>query len=281
MPREQAEQASRIIQAVRTVAGRPFAEICPPFQEGADSDKALGRRVLDFVLREAEPVDDLLRTVPLGAVGQVLEPTKVCALHYQSVCDKSFELSGLPERLAAIVFIPILKPDRQDPRAWCFETPFRWVPSSVETAQLRLDYQQIRGLIQAGLGDALSSSEASSHGRILMPKTSGRNRDDLESYEAGPRRVVARKRAFFLRKSFTASLLARHLSPRAGQPNRSKPAETTRMSWGMRSADSSKQDPRRARGTDARMGSHTNQSSDTSTSDDLRMSRYASGAAER
>ena len=204
------ERKRQIVESLAAVQGTPFGELLPTLSDAVGaSDKALGHRVLAKYLGsiagepESPPV---LRTLPVSSTGHVREPTKLRQLDFQDVLRTSFSTSRVASTLRAILFVPILKPDTKRPAAWSFELPFLWSPSPDERSQLAVDYERIRAVIHRGDGDSLSSSKRAGYGTILMPKTSGRSRRDLDTYEVGGRKLTARRRAFFLRQTHTARL---------------------------------------------------------------------------
>jgi DNA mismatch repair protein MutH len=204
------DRARALVESISRVRGQPFGSLYANIEEDHGApDKALGARVLAHYIGDAGDGSDAgptVRTLPIGGNQRVLWPTKVCALKYQAVCETPFAESRVSTVLAAVLFVPILKPDRLAPSGWSFGTPFVWAPTPRERAQLERDYEDIRALIRRGHGDRLSSFAAAGYGDVLMPKTSGRNRLDLETYMVGSSQVSARKRAFFLRETRTTSL---------------------------------------------------------------------------
>jgi hypothetical protein len=220
--------------AVRAVYGIPFGELFSASSLSDDGrDKALGHRAVirQFGLSGGGSLP-AIRTLPLDAAGRVREPTKMCRLDFQELLGAPFALSEVRSLLEDVLFIPIRKPDTRVPDGWSFGTPHRWIPDDPEWRQLEMDYEDIRTIVARGDADELSSSARSGYGEILMPKTSGRNAEDTQSFVVSGRSVRARRRAFFLRQSHTSAIVreshdgdARGRRPYPGLPRRTATVE--------------------------------------------------------
>ena len=227
---DEIDRKRAIIESIGDVQGKAFGELLPAVRDrGGSTDKALGHRVLREYLGSVVKESDgpaVFRTLPVAPNGRVREPTKLRRLDFQAVVGTPYSSSAVAATLRAILFVPILKPDTKLPADWSFERPFLWTPSADEWSQLEKDYETIRGIILRGEGDSLSSSRGIGHGRIMMPKTSGRTREDVEAYDIGGRRVAVRRRAFFLRQPYTEWLLnSSHFEGSPGSRASRRPAK--------------------------------------------------------
>lgn len=196
------------MDAINRIAGMPFRQLIG--RDLNSGHKALAGRV---VKRLVDRVADLggvrcVRTLPLDDRGRVREPTKICRIDFDALVATPFPGSECRQLLERILFVPIEKPSVDDPSYWHLHEAFGWTPSSDVWAVLEGDYERIRDLARRGRADDLSSSVASGHGEFLIPKTAGRDSRDVREYvDAQGHRASARVRGFYLRNSFTATLV--------------------------------------------------------------------------
>jgi DNA mismatch repair endonuclease MutH len=190
----------------------PFGDLDPTLRwlDGARS-KAAARRVVNTHipgLRELGQRHGItVRTLPIDVSRRVIWPTKIDQIDFAQVARMPFHRSTIRAMLWTVLFVPIRKPDPHRVVDWRIESAFSWAPEGHELGQLDSDYEEIRHLIRAGRPDDLSSSARRGQGQWLMPKTSGRNNDDIVRFEFRGVHMAARRRAFFLRETLTQRLL--------------------------------------------------------------------------
>jgi DNA mismatch repair protein MutH len=223
----------RLTADIETVQGIPFGELD---SLGAVADAAVnkgaGRAMLDRFSSRCEEAQRsfgvTVRTVPVGPTGKVLWPTKIVNIDFSAVVHQEFEESRVGAILTAVLFVPIIKPDRQRVEEWSFGAPAMWTPQALDRNQLAHDYEETRKLVRAGLADSLSSSSRHGQGKWLMPKTSGRNSSDIVTYLHAGDQVRVRRRAFFLREVLTARLLVGSVRPVVADPHEGGDTQVSR-----------------------------------------------------
>ena len=220
-----AHAVGRLTRDIRAVEGVPFGELeSAQALPKAAGNKATGRAILDHFTSQCAEVQQAfgvtVRTLPVGPTRKVLWPTKVVGMDFSAVALQNFEGSRVAAMLAAVLFVPINKPDAKRVERWSFRLPVMWVPNRQERGQLAQDYEETRELVRAGLADELSSSSRHGQGKWLMPKTSGKNSADIVTYIHGGEQVSVRRRAFFLREILTSQVLASAALSKAGELDR-------------------------------------------------------------
>lgn len=143
-----------------------------------------------------------LKTASVDALGRPLESTFVASLDLAQA-DHRWETSAVRKKLARVAWVVVdASPPLFDRR--CVDA-FVWSPSSREEGRLREDYEDIVDLLQEGF------AVRATIGTALQLRPKGRDsghlrravNEDGESSRAPPR-------AFYLRRSFVAELLASH-----------------------------------------------------------------------
>ena len=88
-------------------------------------------------------------------------------------------------------------------------SPLWWRPGPEEEARLRRDWQEHMDVIRRGLADEITARD----GEILQIRPKGASAQST-TWGRGPddNLVLTRPRAFYLRRSFTQALLARHFA---------------------------------------------------------------------
>ena len=165
---------------------------------GADADS---RPLPDFISLGIE-----LKTIPVSATGQPLESTYVCKVAMDGSDSLHFEHSHLWRKLRRILWVPILIPHEGAAVAKrLVGAPTLWSPTSDQQRTLRNDWEEISGLIACGQGHCVTAH----YGTVLQIRPKGANAADRVKgiTTDGSRRSVS-PRAFYLRPSFTASVLA-------------------------------------------------------------------------
>ncbi|HSC86187.1 MAG TPA: DNA mismatch repair endonuclease MutH [Polyangiaceae bacterium] len=149
-----------------------------------------------------------LKTLPVDGGGRVLESTFVCTIELPEMDRSEWESSRLRKKLARVLWVPVEGARELAPGVRRIGTPFLWSPNEDDEALLRHDWEEAASMIGRG-----RTSELTAHtGEVLQvrPKaargSSRRRALDEEGalYDEQPK-------GFYLRATFTASLLRRHL----------------------------------------------------------------------
>ncbi|MFZ4835507.1 DNA mismatch repair endonuclease MutH [Rouxiella sp. Mn2063] len=148
-----------------------------------------------------------LKTIPIDAQGKPLETTFVCVAPLTGNSGVTWENSHVRHKLARVLWIPV-EGDRQIPLSERrVGSPLMWSPSVEEEQQLRQDWEELMDLIVLGKVETITAR----HGEVLQlrPKAAN-NKARTEAIGEFGQPIMTLPRGFYLKKSFTGALLARH-----------------------------------------------------------------------
>jgi len=148
-----------------------------------------------------------LKTIPIDALGKPLETTFVCVAPLTGNSGVTWENSHVKHKLTRVLWIPV-EGDRQIPLSERrVGTPLMWSPSPEEELQLRQDWEELMDLIVLGKVETITAR----HGEVLQlrPKAAN-NKARTEAIGEFGQPIMTLPRGFYLKKSFTGALLARH-----------------------------------------------------------------------
>jgi DNA mismatch repair protein MutH len=146
-----------------------------------------------------------LKTLPTDERGRPRESTFVCAIRLDDAEHAEWETSWVREKLSCVLFVPLLRA-RRGGAADVVGDPLLWSPSPDEEAVLRDDFEEIMGLVGVG-----RIEDVSAHlGRALQVRPKARDGSARTvAFGAEGERIATVPRGFYLRATFTASLLER------------------------------------------------------------------------
>jgi len=148
-----------------------------------------------------------LKTIPVDSAGRPLETTFVCVAPLTGNSGVTWETSHVRYKLARVLWIPV-EGAREIP---LFQrrigAPLLWSPSAQEEELLRRDWEELMDLIVLGQVEHITAR----HGEVLQLRPKGANSRALTKAtgEFG-QPIMTLPRGFYLKKTFTAPLLARH-----------------------------------------------------------------------
>ena len=150
-----------------------------------------------------------LKTIPVDRLGRPLETTFVCVAPLTGNTGVVWETSHVRHKLKRVLWIPV-EGERQIPLAERhIGTPLLWAPSEEEEHQLRLDWEELMDLIVLGQVERITAR----HGEVLQLRPKAANSKALtDAIGADGSPILTLPRGFYLKKNFTAALLARHFS---------------------------------------------------------------------
>lgn len=150
-----------------------------------------------------------LKTIPVDSEGRPLETTFVCVAPLTGNSGVVWETSHVRHKLKRVLWIPV-EGDRQIPLAERHVgSPLLWSPSEEEERQLQLDWEELMDLIVLGQVERITAR----HGEVLQLRPKAANSKALtEAIGADGSPILTLPRGFYLKKNFTAALLARHFS---------------------------------------------------------------------
>lgn len=215
-PRDEGELLGRIW----ALAGRSLAEVAGARGEpvpadlrrdkgwmGALLERSLGasagsRSEPDFPTLGVE-----MKTVPVGQDARPQQTTYVCTAPLDGTLARRWSDAWAQRKLRRVLWVPVVGEGGCPPGDRRVGAPLLWSPSPDEDRQLQQDYGEIADAIHAGRLDRLDARM----GRWLhlRPKAAS-SRDLVDILNADGEWVQTGPRGLYLRKDFTAQLLARH-----------------------------------------------------------------------
>jgi DNA mismatch repair protein MutH len=147
-----------------------------------------------------------LKTLPVDGRGRVRESTFVCTAPIAAAAETEWPTSRVYAKLRRVLWV-VVEADRSvAPGRRRFGAAWLWSPTDDEEAQLRADWEELMGLIGAGEVEAIDARR----GRHLQlrPKAADASARTV-AFDADGAPFWAPPRGFYLRATFTASLLER------------------------------------------------------------------------
>lgn len=148
-----------------------------------------------------------LKTIPIDRQGRPLETTFVCVAPLTGNSGVTWESSHVRHKLQRVLWIPV-EGEREIPLAQRrVGAPLLWTPDEEEDRQLRMDWEELMDLIVLGQVERITAR----HGEVLQLRPKAANSKALtEAIGAHGEPILTLPRGFYLKKNFTAALLARH-----------------------------------------------------------------------
>ena len=139
--------------------------------------------------------------------GQPLETTFVCVAPLTGNTGVSWQHCHLRHKLSRVLWVPV-EGERSLPlKQRRIGTPLLWSPTPEEEEQLRADWEELMEMIVLGDVDKITAR----HGQYLQIRPKAANRKALtEGIGAQGQPIMTLPRGFYLKKTFTGPLLARH-----------------------------------------------------------------------
>ena len=213
-PRDEAELRQRLGRLAGRTVGELAAGIGLPVPVDLRRDKGWVGQLFERLLgassgSRAEPdfpaLGIELKSLPVGAHGRPLESTFVASLDLGAT--PRWEESPVRHKLARVAWV-VVQADRATPlAARRVGASLLWSPSPSEEAALRRDYEEIVELIDSGFGARITGHR----GVVLQLRPKGARGSSLRwGRDEEGAEIRTAPRAFYLRSTFTAALLARH-----------------------------------------------------------------------
>ena len=148
-----------------------------------------------------------LKTIPIDALGRPLETTFVCVAPLTGNSGVTWETSHVRHKLTRVLWIPV-EGERSIPLAIRrVGAPLLWSPNQEEEHLLRCDWEELMDMIVLGQVERITAR----HGEVLQIRPKAANSKALtEGIGENGQPILTLPRGFYLKKSFTAPLLARH-----------------------------------------------------------------------
>ena len=144
-----------------------------------------------------------LKTIPVDGGGRPRESTWVCVAPLDGSLARSWDRSRVCRKLARVLWVPIR--GEGPPGERVVDRPRLWRPTAAQEARLRADWEALAELIELGEWWQLTAR----HGQVLQvrPKAAS-SRELVWVLDEDASWVRTNPRGFYLRRSFTAEVLA-------------------------------------------------------------------------
>ncbi|KAJ9432015.1 DNA mismatch repair protein MutH [Candidatus Pantoea symbiotica] len=214
------ENEAELLQRAQQLAGQTFAALAAqinlPIPADLKRDKGWVGMLLELHLgasagskaeQDFAHLGIELKTIPVDAQGKPLETTFVCVAPLTGNSGVTWQTSHVRHKLARVLWIPI-EGDRTLPLAERrVGSPLLWHPSAEEEQQLREDWEELMDMIVLGQVERITAR----HGAWLQIRPKAANSKALtEAIGEHGEPIMTLPRGFYLKKSFTGPLLARH-----------------------------------------------------------------------
>ncbi|MCX8956889.1 DNA mismatch repair endonuclease MutH [Erwinia psidii] len=214
------ENEAQLLERARQLAGFTLAELAQrahiPVPRDLRRDKGWVGMLLERHLGAtagSKPEQDFvgigveLKTIPVDALGRPLETTFVCVAPLTGNSGVVWQTSHVRHKLDRVLWVPV-EGERSIPLAERrVGAPLLWSPNQEEEAQLRQDWEELMDMIVLGQVERITAR----HGEVLQIRPKAANSKALtEGIGENGQPVMTLPRGFYLKKTFTGPLLARH-----------------------------------------------------------------------
>lgn len=149
-----------------------------------------------------------LKTLPINRLGKPIETTFVCVAPLTGITGMTWQNSHLKNKLAKVLWIPVIS-EREIPiaeRIVC--TPFLWEPNAEEESLLRNDWQELTDMIALGRVEEINAK----YGQILQLRPKAANsKAKTSAFDSTGKPFLTLPRGFYLKIPFTQMLINKHL----------------------------------------------------------------------
>ncbi|OON39555.1 DNA mismatch repair endonuclease MutH [Izhakiella australiensis] len=148
-----------------------------------------------------------LKTIPVDGQGRPLETTFVCVAPLTGNTGVVWQTSHVRHKLTRVLWVPV-EGDRSIALAQRrIGSPLLWSPNQEEESLLQRDWEELMDLIVLGQVERITAR----HGEVLQLRPKAANSKALtEAIGEHGQPIMTLPRGFYLKKTFTAPLLARH-----------------------------------------------------------------------
>lgn len=148
-----------------------------------------------------------LKTIPVRPDGQPKETTHVCTVPMTKINGMTWNNSLVKEKLSKVLWIPVEYDQQINLADRKIGAPLLWSPSAEEESQLKTDWEEFMELISLGEIDQITAHL----GEVLQIRPKAANSHALsEGIGKEGKTIKTLPRGFYLRTSFTATLLQKY-----------------------------------------------------------------------
>jgi DNA mismatch repair protein MutH len=208
---------TELMQRAEALVGRTLDELAQQVQLMAPEVSTFGKgwsgQLLELLLGAsagslAEPdfqhLGVELKTLPIDFTGKPLESTYISIVPLTQFMQLQWHASEVYHKLKRILWVPLITHKGQALGQRQVGTPFIWSPTSAQEAILRQDWQELMDMVAMGQLEQISAKQ----GQYLQIRPKGANAKSLcWGFDAEGNRIQTLPRGFYLRASFTSSIL--------------------------------------------------------------------------
>lgn len=220
IPPASPKNEQELLDRATSLAGYTFGELAAyaklPIPENLKRDKGWVGMLLEYYLgasagsKPEQDFSDLgieLKTIPIDRFGMPLETTFVCVAALTGNSGITWENSHVKHKLSRVLWVPV-EGEREIPLAQRrVASPLLWSPNKVEEELLRHDWEELMDMIVLGKVESITAR----HGQVLQIRPKAANSKVLtEAIGENGQRIMTLPRGFYLKKNFTAPLIARY-----------------------------------------------------------------------
>ena len=145
-----------------------------------------------------------LKTLPLSYANTPLETTYVCYAPLTQLAGVTWENSNVRDKLKKVLWIPVQGEREIPPAERIVGSPIMWQPNAIQTQLMQEDWEELMDLITLGKVENITARV----GEVLQLRPKAANGKALtDAIGADGSLIKTRPRGFYLRKSFTQSIL--------------------------------------------------------------------------
>ncbi|WP_422824246.1 DNA mismatch repair endonuclease MutH [Xenorhabdus siamensis] len=214
------ENEQQLLERAQSLAGLTLGELAAqanlPIPPNLKRDKGWVGMLLEYYLganagskpeQDFEHIGVELKTIPVDRKGTPLETTFVCVAPLTGNSGITWENCHVRRKLSRVLWVPVEGERKISLSERRIGSPLLWSPNPVEEELLRCDWEELMDLIVLGKVENITAR----HGEVLQLRPKAANSRALtEAIGEYGQPIMTLPRGFYLKKSFTAPLLARH-----------------------------------------------------------------------
>ncbi|QGX41729.1 DNA mismatch repair endonuclease MutH [Permianibacter aggregans] len=215
------QSAEELLMRARALAGLSLADIAEQFElsvprnlrrekgwQGQLIERALGASSGSLAQADFPDIGVELKTLPIDQHGLPTESTWVCIANLMPTHAERWQDSLVYEKLKRVLWLPVQDDDNIPLAERRIGSALLWQPDAQQMQRLEQDFLELTERIALGEVESISAH----HGQALQLRPKAANRKVLTDAR-GPDGTIIKTlpRGFYLRRSFTISVIQQHL----------------------------------------------------------------------
>jgi DNA mismatch repair protein MutH len=212
---------AQLLQRAQAIAGLSLGQIAEHYNiaipKNLTREKGWVGLLLEHVLGAtagSRPEPDFpqlgieLKSMPINRYGKPLETTFVCVAPLKNLIGASWQTSHIRNKLARVLWVPIVA-EREIPVAdRIVATPFIWSPSPEEEQLMAFDWQELTDMIVLGQVENITGKV----GQVLQLRPKAANSQaKTQAIDKNGKPFLTLPRGFYLKTAFTQQIIKKHL----------------------------------------------------------------------